>query len=55
MGEERFKQLYQLEQNLYADDAPVIIEKGSLLLDNQTHTVLIQMKFHSLSEKTTAI
>lgn len=52
MGEERFKQLYQLEQNLYADDAPVIIEKGSLLLDNQTHTVLIQMKFHSLSEKT---
>lgn len=51
MGEERFKQLYQLEQNLYADDAPVIIEKGSLLLDNQTHTVLIQMKFHSLSEK----
>ena len=51
MGEERFKQLYQLDQNLYADDAPVIIEKGSLLLDNQTHTVLIQMKFHSLSEK----
>lgn len=48
---ERFKQLYQLEDNLYADAAPVIIEKGSLLLDKQTNTLLIQLKFHSLSVK----
>ena len=48
---ERFKQLYQLEDNLYTDAAPVIIEKGSLLLDKQTNTLLIQMKFHSLSVK----
>lgn len=51
MESERFKQLYQIEPNLYVDNAPVIIEKGSLLLDSQTHTVLAQIKFHSLSEK----
>lgn len=48
---ERFKQLFQLEDNLYTDAAPVIIEKGSLLLDKQTNTLLIQLKFHSLSVK----
>lgn len=51
MEDERFKRLFWLEDNLYTDAAPVIIEKGSLLLDKQTNTLLIQLKFHSLSVK----
>ena len=51
MEDERFKRLFRLEDNLYVDAAPVIIEKGSLLLDKQTNTLLIQLKFHSLSVK----
>lgn len=51
MEDERFKRLFWLEDNLYVDAAPVIIEKGSLLLDKQTNTLLIQLKFHSLSVK----
>ena len=51
MEDERFKRLFWLEDNVYTDAAPVIIEKGSLLLDKQTNTLLIQLKFHSLSVK----
>lgn len=51
MEDERFKQLYRLEENLYIDSAPLIVEKGNLLLDRQTDKILIQLKFHSLSEK----
>ena len=50
--EERFKILYHLEDNLYVDEAPVLIEKGNLLLDEHTGTLIIQLKFHSLSVKT---
>ena len=49
--EERFKKLYHLEDNLYVDEAPVLIEKGNLLLDEHTGTLIIQLKFHSLSVK----
>lgn len=51
MEGERFKQLYSQREGLYTENAPVIIEKGVLLLDLQTNTVIIQLKFHSISEK----
>lgn len=49
--EDRFRSLYQLKQELYTEDAPLIIEKGSLLKDTQTNTLVIQLKFHSISQK----
>lgn len=49
--EDRFRNLYQLKQELYTEDAPLIIEKGSLLQDMQTNAIVIQLKFHSISQK----
>lgn len=49
--EDRFRSLYKLKQELYTEDAPLIIEKGSLLKDTQTNTLVIQLKFHSISQK----
>lgn len=50
--EDRFRSLYQLKQELYTEDAPLIIEKGSLLQDMQTNALVIQLKFHSITQKT---
>lgn len=49
--EDRFRSLYKLKQELYTEDAPLIIEKGSLLQDMQTNALVIQLKFHSISQK----
>lgn len=49
--EDRFRNLYQLKQELYTEGAPLIIEKGSLLQDMQTNALVIQLKFHSISQK----
>ena len=48
---ERYKRLYSLTSNLYAEGSPVIIEAGSLLLDTQNGNVLAQLKFNSLSNR----
>ncbi len=49
---ERFERLYQLPANLYVSDAPIIVSAGALLRDTQTDSVIVQLKFHSVSKKT---
>lgn len=49
---ERFERLYQLHANLYVSDAPIIVSAGALLRDTQTDSVIVQLKFHSVSKKT---
>jgi sRNA-binding protein len=49
---ERYSKLYTLPGNLYATGSPVVIAAGSLLKDNQTGKVLVQLKIQSISEKT---
>lgn len=46
---ERFSHLYKLQNNLYAVDSPVIVAAGALLKDTQTNNVIVQLKFHSIS------
>lgn len=48
---ERYKKLYALTENLYAEGSPVIISAGALLLDTKTKEVLAQLKFKSISKK----
>jgi outer membrane protein assembly factor BamD (BamD/ComL family) len=47
---ERYSKLYALPSNQYAAGAPVIIAAGSLLKDNQTGTVLAQLKIQNISD-----
>ena len=49
---ERFERLYQLPANLYVSGAPIIVSAGALLRDTQTDSVIVQLKFHSVSKKT---
>lgn len=49
---ERFVQLYKLQDNLYINESPIIISAGSLLKDSQTGSIIVQLKFHSVSEST---
>lgn len=49
---ERFEQLYKLPSNLYCNNAPIIISAGALLKDTKTNTIITQLKFHSISDKT---
>lgn len=49
---ERFEQLYKLPEKLYTNDSPVIISAGALLKDRQTGSIVVQLKFHSVSENT---
>ncbi len=48
---ERYSKLFSLTENLYAEEAPVIISAGALLKDNQTGKVLAQLKFTNIQEK----
>ena len=49
---ERYSRLFSLSQNLYTEDAPVLVAAGALLKDNQTGKVLAQLKIQSITEKT---
>ena len=48
---ERYTRLYSLPENLYTQGSPVIIAAGALLLDNQTGSVMAQLKFRTVSVK----
>ena len=48
---ERYTRLYSLPENLYTQGGPVIIAAGALLLDNQTGSVMAQLKFRTVSVK----
>ena len=49
---ERYTKLTSLPNNQYIPGAPVLISAGSLLKDSLSHTVLVQLKFQNISEKT---
>ena len=46
---ERFEKLYTLPKNLYSEGAPVIVKAGALLRDTETGSVIVQLKYHSVS------
>ena len=46
---DRFQRLFVLPSNLYAPNSPIIVEAGALLKDTQTDSLVIQLKFHSVS------
>ena len=48
---ERFERLYKLPDNLYTNESPIIISAGVLLKDNDTGSVVVQLKFQSVSPK----
>ncbi len=48
---ERFEKKYSLPNALYADDAPLIISTGALLMDSLSKKNLVQLKFKNISDK----
>lgn len=51
----RYTELYALQQNLYANGLPVIVENGRLLKDNKTGGVLAQFKILNISKPIIAL
>ena len=49
---ERFEKLFSLQENLYSQDAPLIVSAGALLKDTETERIIVQLKYHSLSQNT---
>lgn len=49
---ERYTKLFALPENLYNENAPLLIAAGALLKDNETGRVLAQVKLKNISEKT---
>lgn len=47
----RFERLYELPNNLYSLHSPIIITAGALLKDNETGSILAQLKFCNITEK----
>ena len=47
----RFERLYELPNNLFSLHSPIIITAGALLKDNQSGSILAQLKFCNVSEK----
>lgn len=45
---ERYDVLYKIEDNLYCEGSPVLIEAGQLLKDNAEQKVVAQLKFKSI-------
>ena len=48
---ERYKKLYHLEHRLYASHAPVLIESGALLLEQQSSVMLCQLCFRNVQDQ----
>lgn len=46
---ERFERLYELPGNLYSVGSPAIVSAGALLKDKQTGSMIVQLKFQSVS------
>lgn len=52
MGE-RYTRLFSLSEQLYIENAPVIITAGALLKDNKTDNILVQLIVTLPNESTT--
>lgn len=48
---ERYSRVFSLSENLYATDSPIVIEAGALQKDNQTGSILAQIKMKNISAK----
>lgn len=49
---DRFERLYELPNNLYTTGSPLIVSGGALLKDKESGSVLVQLKFQSVSSVT---
>ncbi len=47
----RYKKLFSLEHRLYASHAPVLIESGALLQEQESGTLLCQLCFRSIQDR----
>lgn len=48
---DRFQKLFSLENNLYIENAPIIISAAALLKDTKSGNMVVQIKFKSVSNK----
>ncbi len=48
---ERYTKVFELSKNMYAENAPVVISAGALFKDNQTGTILAQLKIRNITNK----
>lgn len=48
---ERYTKVFDLPKNMYAENAPIVISAGALLKDNQTGTILAQLKIKNITNK----
>ena len=48
---DRFQKLFSLENNLYIENAPIIISAAALLKDTKSGNIVVQVKFKSVSNK----
>lgn len=48
---ERYSRLFYLQNPLYLEGAPVIIQAGAILKDNEKQKLIAQLKLQSISEK----
>ena len=48
---DRFQKLFSLENNLYIENAPIIISAAALLKDTKSGNIVVQIKFKSVSNK----
>lgn len=48
---ERYKKLYHLEHRLHAARAPILIESGALLLEQQSNALLCQLCFRNIQDQ----
>lgn len=46
---DRFERLFALQENLYSENAPLILGAGVLLKDTRTDNLVVQLKFQSVS------
>lgn len=49
---DRYQRLYTINNNIYADGAPIIISAGALLKDTRTGVIIVQLKLRNFSHKT---
>ena len=48
---ERYIRLFSLPNNLYIDNAPVVVAAGALLKDTKTDKILVQLKIKNIEKK----
>ena len=48
---DRFQKLFSLKNNLYIENAPIIISAAALLKDTKSGNIVVQVKFKSVSNK----